>query len=157
MMAKYSWQKKMPSAVGSGIVGFHFSVVRHGALPGKTNRKWESLHWPHQEEGWGNQNLLTEEIFQTMLYPWRTRRFFFESCPFVNMRYLEFSYIWTSFETLLWLLHLSEKLWWGLMRAFYYFFLLILRLPSSQSQLDKCGWIVSSQSQWSWWVMTGSS
>lgn len=76
-MAKYSWQKKMPSAVGSGIVGFHFSVVRHGALQGKTNRKWESLHWLHQREGRGNQNLLTEEIFQTMLYPWRTQRFFF--------------------------------------------------------------------------------
>lgn len=57
----------------------------------KNSRKWESLDWPHQEEVGEELNLLIEEIFQTILYPRRALSFFFESCHFVNMRYLEFS------------------------------------------------------------------
>lgn len=57
----------------------------------KNSSKRESLHWLYQEEVREKLNLLIEEIFQTILYPWRALSFFFESCHFVNMRYLEFS------------------------------------------------------------------
>ena len=57
----------------------------------KNSRKRVSLHWPHQEEVREKLNWLIEEIFQTILYPWRALSFFFESCHFVNMKYLEFS------------------------------------------------------------------
>lgn len=44
--------------MATGIVGFHVSVVKHDLQEQekKKGRKWESLHWPHQEEVRGKLN-----------------------------------------------------------------------------------------------------
>lgn len=87
---KYPLQKKCQTQWQLESWDFMFLLQGMMLSKRKNSRKWESLHWPHQEEVKEKLNLLIEEIFQTILYPWRALSFFFESCHFVNMKYLEF-------------------------------------------------------------------
>lgn len=159
MMAKIPLAKKMPNTMATGIVGFHVSVVRRDALQEKKKQKTGKftlatsggIQRKAKFANWGN--------ISDCSLPLEGSKFLFSKlslCKYELLGILELllSLAWRGFcDWRTWLRRVSEP-----MRAFViFFFHLVWRIvPSSQSQLHKCGWIVSSQSQWLWWEMIGS-
>lgn len=103
----------MPSTVGSGIVGFHV-CCKARCSPRERKQKMGKFTLATSGVGQRKAKFTNWGNISGYALPWSALSFFFESCHFVNMRYLEFlcSHFPQLWDTL-WLVYLSEKGQWA--------------------------------------------